>query len=67
MPLMSGPELAGRVAALRPEIRVLFVSGYTGSALSCHERLGPGTPLLAKPITPDGLARAVRQVLNGGG
>jgi GAF domain-containing protein/CheY-like chemotaxis protein len=63
MPAMSGPELAGRLAARHPSMRVLYMSGYPSQAV---ELLGEGTAFLPKPFTLDGLARKVRQVLTAG-
>jgi two-component SAPR family response regulator len=64
MPYMSGKDLADRVTALRPGVRVLFMSGYTDDAIAHHGVLEPGTALLEKPFTPEGLGRKVRQVLD---
>ncbi|HSV92974.1 MAG TPA: response regulator, partial [Desulfobacterales bacterium] len=63
MPRMNGPELAGRMAALRPGIRVLFISGYAETALTHQGRLEPGVDLLQKPFDPGTLAERVRQAL----
>jgi CheY-like chemotaxis protein len=63
MPHMSGRELAERVRQLRPDIRVLFMSGYTDEALGRHGVLEPGTLLLQKPFTPGGLVRGVSEAL----
>ena len=66
MPGMSGIELAGRLTALRPDIRILFTSGYAGDRLG---HAGPGgvpPDLLQKPFTPETLARRVRQALDPG-
>jgi PAS domain S-box-containing protein len=65
MPQLSGPELAGQLGRRRPGLRVLFMSGYTGTLLGQSRRLDPGVTLLEKPFTPDALARKVRDVLDG--
>ncbi|MEX0879130.1 MAG: ATP-binding protein, partial [Thermoanaerobaculia bacterium] len=64
MPGVSGPELARRLVAGRPDLRVLFVSGYTDQAMASERILEPGASFLQKPFTPDTLARKVRDVLD---
>jgi two-component system, cell cycle sensor histidine kinase and response regulator CckA len=64
MPQMTGPELVRRISPLRPEMKVLFVSGYTSDALAQRHTMKPGTAFLQKPFTPDALARQVRVVLD---
>jgi two-component system, cell cycle sensor histidine kinase and response regulator CckA len=61
MPRTSGPQLARRVRAKRPGIKVLFMSGYAADALPDHG--GATAPLLPKPFGPDDLARAIRAAL----
>jgi len=66
MPRMSGPELARRVKAQWPHIKVLFMSGYTDDALGQHGVLGPEVAFISKPFTPVMLASKVRGVLDEG-
>jgi two-component system cell cycle sensor histidine kinase/response regulator CckA len=63
MPRLSGRELAGRLVALRPSLRVIYVSGYAEDAIIRHGMHEPGIEFLAKPIRPDALLRKVREVL----
>jgi CheY-like chemotaxis protein len=63
MPQMTGPELAQRVAPLRPAVKVLYMSGYTSDALAQRQMVDLGPAFLQKPFTPDALARKVREVL----
>jgi CheY-like chemotaxis protein len=64
MPGMSGRELAQRVAHGRPEMRVLFVSGYTDEVIDQQGLLLPGVGFLQKPFTLDALSRRVREILD---
>ncbi len=64
MPGASGTDLAARLAAERPDLKVLYMSGYTGDATVRHQILQPHTAFLEKPFTPAALARKVRDVLD---
>ncbi|HEY2901494.1 MAG TPA: PAS domain S-box protein [Polyangia bacterium] len=64
MPQMSGPELATRINATRPEIKVLCMSGYTDDSIIRHGVLDGDMAFLQKPFTPDSLSRKVREVLD---
>ncbi|HEY2804474.1 MAG TPA: response regulator [Gemmatimonadales bacterium] len=63
MPGMTGVELARRLRERVPSIKVVYMSGYTGEAISGRETLNPGDSLVQKPFTVDSLARAVRAAL----
>ncbi|HLY61482.1 MAG TPA: response regulator [Terriglobia bacterium] len=64
MPEISGRTLSQRLAAMHPETKVLFMSGYTDDAVIRHGGLEAGTAFLQKPFTPDALVRKVREVLD---
>jgi PAS domain S-box-containing protein len=64
MPRMSGVELASRLTAIDPSLRVLYMSGYTEDALGQRGVLSPETAFLNKPFTPATLTEAVREVLD---
>ena len=63
MPHMSGRELAGRLGTVRPNIKILFMSGYTDHALMDQD-LSAGAAFLQKPFTPEVFARKVRRMLD---
>jgi CheY-like chemotaxis protein len=64
MPGMSGRELAEQVALLRPEIKILYMSGYTDDAIVHHGLLEPGIAFLQKPFSTTRLTHKLRQVLD---
>lgn len=63
MPGMSGLELTKQLKITRPEIRVLYMSGYTSNAIVHHGILDDKTNYIQKPFFPDALARKIREVL----
>jgi len=66
MPGMSGRALALRLAGLRPQMRTIYMSGYTDDAITRHGVLEPGVAYVQKPFSPDALARKVREKLDEG-
>jgi PAS domain S-box-containing protein len=66
MPHMSGGELAERLAALRPHMKVLFMSGYSESGSFTRRMLERPGGFLGKPFTAEALAARVREVLDQG-
>jgi len=64
MPRMSGRELADCLESVRPEMKVLYISGYTDDAIIRHGVLEQGMAFIQKPFTPDALVRKVRNVLD---
>jgi signal transduction histidine kinase len=65
MPSLSGPRLAERVCAVRPGLKVLFMSGYTDDAIARYEILDPGANLISKPFSTQTLLHRVRLALDG--
>lgn len=64
LPQMSGKALAEQLQAIRPEIRILYSSGYTDNTIVHHGVLEASVAFLQKPYTPAALARKVREVLD---
>ena len=65
MPDMTGKELADRIAAARPDIEVIFTSGYTDDIIAEHGILDAATRFIPKPFDGRGLRSKVREVLDG--
>ncbi len=65
MPGMNGRDLSRRLVATRPDLKVLFVSGYPDSSIALHGVLDPEVELLQKPFAAADLARRVREVIDG--
>jgi CheY-like chemotaxis protein len=63
MPQMSGRELAEQLLLVRPNLKILYMSGYTEDAIVHHGVFAPGVAFLQKPFSPNGLARKIREVL----
>jgi PAS domain S-box-containing protein len=66
LPGMNGRELAEKAQRLRPDLKVLFMTGYARNAIVHHGRLDPGVHLIQKPIMSDALGRRIRQLLDMG-
>jgi CheY-like chemotaxis protein len=63
MPEMNGRDLARHLRACRPDLKVLYMSGYTGDAMSESAGIEPGAVFIQKPFTPRTLLRRVREAL----
>ena len=64
MPLMGGKELADKLRLIRPDISVLFASGYTDDAIVSQDILKERTQFMQKPFTPSDLAHKVRETIH---
>jgi FixJ family two-component response regulator len=64
MPGMSGRQLADQVAALRPSIKIVYMTGYTDDMVVHHRILEPGIAVLQKPFTRQQLGAKVRAALD---
>jgi two-component system cell cycle sensor histidine kinase/response regulator CckA len=64
MPQMGGPALAARLVPLRPEMKVIYVSGYADEAIGDPDVLAAGAAFLQKPFSLDALVRKVREILD---
>jgi DNA-binding response OmpR family regulator len=67
LPKIGGRELADSIRRKRPDTKVLFMSGYSDSAIVHSGMLERGVAFLQKPVTPHSLAAKVREVLDGRG
>ncbi len=64
MPGMSGKALAEKLSLIQPNLKMLFISGYTDNAIAHHRVLDPEVAFLQKPFSPKALSGKVRQVLD---
>ncbi|WP_448381734.1 ATP-binding protein [Desulfosoma sp.] len=64
MPTMSGKQLIDRLQRTRPDLKVLYMSGYTDNAIVHYGILDPGTPFIQKPFTRDALGMKIRELLD---
>jgi response regulator RpfG family c-di-GMP phosphodiesterase len=65
MPVMSGSDLSEKLQSIRPETRVIYMSGYTDNAIVHHGILKQKINFIEKPFSPESLSKKVRQVLDG--
>ena len=64
MPEMNGRELAKKIEVEKPELKIIFMSGYTGEEMRNRGVLEPETNFIQKPFSPDSLIEKIREVLN---
>lgn len=64
MPIMSGKDLADRIKTVNPNIKVLYMSGYTANVIAHHGVLDQGVNFIAKPFSIGALSTKVRKVLD---
>jgi DNA-binding response OmpR family regulator len=64
VPDMNGSAIAERLHCKRPDVKLLFMSGYTNEDVKLQGIMEGGAPFIEKPFTPDLLARKVREVLD---
>lgn len=65
MPVMGGWELAERVKLMKPDVKVLFISGYADEVIASRGEFKHGTNFLQKPFSPNVLIARVRELLDG--
>ena len=64
MPEINGPELAAKLQDRQPDLKTLYMSGYTADVIAQNSELETGVHFLQKPFTRDSLAQRVREVLD---
>lgn len=64
MPGMTGPTLADLVARTRPQMKILYISGYDDESVTRHGLAGAGRVFLSKPFGLDAFLRSVRELLD---
>lgn len=67
MPGMNGKDLARQLSQVRPDLKIIFMSGYTDGTIGRHGVLDPGNVFIQKPFLPRMLVHKIREVLDGGG
>ncbi len=63
---MNGRQVADAARVVRPELKVLFITGYAENAVLSHGHLDPGMHVLVKPFAIDVLARRIKELIAGG-
>jgi len=64
MPHGNGRILAGKLCGIKPDLKVLFMSGYTDDVIADHGALEPDINLLQKPFSAEGLLKRIREMLD---
>jgi two-component system cell cycle sensor histidine kinase/response regulator CckA len=64
MPVLSGPDAYSQMCAIKPDLRVIFTTGYTAESASLNRKIEQGAVFLQKPYSPQTLARAIRSTLD---
>jgi PAS domain S-box-containing protein len=64
MPNLNGRDLVLKASPLRPQMKIIYMSGYTDTVIALHKILESGAAFLQKPFTPDLLVRTIREVLD---
>jgi len=65
MPGMNGRDLIRHLRTKAPELKVLFMSGYTDNAIAYHGVIDPGNPFIQKPFTSAEIATQIKKILHG--